>query len=78
MHKKMLLIIIIVLTLGLVDRSDAQETVRIGFTAPITGQFAQNGKDLTFSKRFLPRPVTSAAILPDWAESSLTARVPIA
>ena len=51
MHKKMLLIII-VLTLGLVDRSDAQETVRIGFTAPITGQFAQNGKEMIAAAKF--------------------------
>ena len=51
MHKKMLLIII-VLTLGLVDRSDAQETVRIGFTAPITGEFAQNGKEMIAAAKF--------------------------
>jgi branched-chain amino acid transport system substrate-binding protein len=51
MHKKMLLIII-VLSLGLVDRSNAQETVRIGFTAPITGQFAQNGKEMIAAAKF--------------------------
>ena len=62
----------------------------IGPTA-VSGLYAQNkapGRTLsstsepstapTFSKRFLPRPATSTAILPDWAEPSLTARVPIA
>ena len=32
----------------------------------------------TSPKRFLQRPATSTAIPPDWAEPSLTARVPIA
>ena len=46
------LIVAAAIALGTSNPVDAQETIKIGFTAPTTGQFAQNGKHMVAAAKF--------------------------